>query len=1039
MSEPTQTKKKFVLKKLKTIKFRGQEYKYRTVKGLAKQLKITDAQAKSLLKDYKDKKTIRYLQNKKGEIAKYDLKDKPLVFKKFDVSRVYNKSLIKGQVKDVKLNKTGFKGNVKAVIKIKAKIAFSPPNFEEKSFQVIKTINPNNITDNDIKSFTQEHFSADGVAVNDVSYTIASTLTGATFNITNQQLRDSKPMNISNIYNEVIENKDGHCIQDYMKKIYKKFSKKEIDKIHTTNDIHSYCQKYDIKMIAYDINGNVIKANYPVEHNKTRKSMIYIHYNNHLYPIKNTILKKKNNADITNKINAKNLNKKLIEFLNQGILPADININDIDEILSFIVDDTLYFDNDEYDICNDILKKFGLSDQMHVGVSLSNIGSIISKLYTCGFSSIKSFIPCDLKFRKSALNYNSDEIERIETRENIYTIDKNSAYSFSLAELPYLISVDFKTAKRSTQKICYDDIIPHYWYIVDISYSSNLLDNKGVYDGEHLIYCHKQGLDFKILEEIQTTKHENYFRRFVKDIYEKVEKKYAKKIINIFIGKLERNRGLYEVAKFQKVCNVDEANTFSGFKIQLTDKYTICSEPKTCFEVYNYMPIAYQIKDYCKRILYQKMKSLKLTGHDIIQIKTDSITFRSNTFNKNSKYINKRLDGWKIEEYKKISPSNPIKPDTTFKLPSNTLNELYQQYAGGGKTYTIKNKIIPQLFEKKEDYIILSPSHISIAEYRKNDYVCDVIQTYTLQNRVPKQNTIIIDEYGMLDTEAWILLYKCILLDKNILCWGDNKQLLPVRELESFDCKNWINYCFDKIDKTWINRRNGFSQEFYDKIIDCDDSDKLLHVVKKYSTKNPEDAKVIIVHLNETRHKYNAHMLKLKGICDLDYKIVGSKRSMLTYFSKIKAIEELIDIDTEVICLTNDLSKKGIYNKYCFKVKEITDKKVILHNEEFDKDIDLTHQEIRKNFDYSYARTIYNIQGQTLDSYYWGGNDKDNYFLNGRMAYTIVSRLKHEECEVCCKWAKVKSCYYIHPEIGEAEGILCNKCYDKHLDLSEYN
>ena len=1036
MSEPTKKTFKFKLKKQKTIMFRGKEYKYRTAKGLANELKITEAQAKNYIKDVKDNNTTRYLQNKAGDVAKYNLKDKPLVFKKFDVKRIVNKSLLKGSIKDVKLHVGGFKGNIKATIQIKARVSFSPPNFEEKTIKLVETFNPNKVTDNFLKNLVKEHFSNDGIEVDIQSFDITSTLTDKKFSIVNQQLRDANPMDISNIYNEVIPNKDGRCIQDYMNKIYKRFSSKEIEKLKTTNDIHEYCVKHDIKMIAYDINGNIIKSHYPLVHNKSRKSMIYIHYNNHLYPLKNLTLHKKNNMDIKKKINIKNINNKLIEFLNHGILPAKITTGGSDDILSFVVDSIQFFNNEDYDICKEILDKFGLSDKMNISVTLSNIGNIIAELYTSGFPSIKSFIPANCSFKKAAVNYNSDEYDEIELRDKTYTIDKNGAYSYSLAELPFLISVDMKTAKRSTRKMRHADIVPHFLYVVDIDEPSNLLDNCAVYDGDHLIYCSKEGLEFKILEEIQTTKHENYYRRFVKDVYEKVDKKYAKKIINIFIGKLERNRGMYEVAEFDKICNNDEADTFTGFKLALNDKYTICCSPKKCFEVFNYIPIAFQIKDYCKRVLYQKMKSLKVKGNDIIQIKTDSITFKSNTFNKNSRWINKNLDGWKVEEYKKIKPCEPIKNFASFELPSYTDNELYQQYAGGGKTYTIVNDVIPSI---KDDYIILSPSHISIAEYRKNNYVCDVIQAYTLSNRVPNQNTIIIDEYGMLDNSAWILIYKCMLLGKTIKCWGDNQQLLPVGHKASFDNKNWLEYCFNKIDTSWVNRRNGFTKEEYDSIISCTSMDTLLRLVKKYSTKNPEDAEVIIVHLNQTRHFYNAYMLKQNGISELDYKIVGSSNSMLTFYSKIKELEELIDRDTQLICLTNELRKKGIFNKYCFKVKEITDKKVILYNEEFDQDYILTHEQLAKNFDYAYARTIYNIQGQTLDSYYWGGNDKDNYFLDGRMAYTIVSRLKHEECEICAKWDKLVGAYYIHPTCGTAcEGGLCRKCFDKHKDIEEY-
>ena len=49
-------------------------------------------------------------------------------------------------------------------------------------------------------------------------------------------------------------------------------------------------------MIAFDINGNVIKSNYPTKKNKL-KNMIYVAYNNHLYPLKNQYLKKKKFKD----------------------------------------------------------------------------------------------------------------------------------------------------------------------------------------------------------------------------------------------------------------------------------------------------------------------------------------------------------------------------------------------------------------------------------------------------------------------------------------------------------------------------------------------------------------------------------------------------------------------------------------------------------------------------------------------------------------------------------------------------------------------
>jgi asparagine synthase (glutamine-hydrolysing) len=61
----------------------------------------------------------------------------------------------------------------------------------------------------------------------------------------------------------------------------------------------------------------------------------------------------------------------------------------------------------------------------------------------------------------------------------------------------------------------------------------------------------------------------------------------------------------------------------------------------------------------------------------------------------------------------------------TFKLDAiNSSNKLYADYAGSGKTHFIINELIPTL----DDFIVLSPSHASIREYRSKKINCNVIQ-----------------------------------------------------------------------------------------------------------------------------------------------------------------------------------------------------------------------------------------------------------------------------------------------------------------------
>ena len=260
-------------------------------------------------------------------------------------------------------------------------------------------------------------------------------------------LRRSKPLDISNLYNEVIENKDGNCIQNYLGKIYKKFSKKEISNLKNVNDLYNYSVKHDIKMIAYDINGNIIKAHYPLKHNKSRKNLIFIAFDSHLYPIKNTLLNKTKPLKDYNIIHSTNLKDKLIKFLEDGILPSHIRIYAKD-ILSFQVDNDCYLDNPDYEICKDILSKFGLEDKLNITTTLLNVGSILEKLFIK--ENIDSFIPANSIYVKGGFNYHNDKLKYT---KDFITMDKTKAYSYSLSSLEYLITTDYKCCNIKTKNI----------------------------------------------------------------------------------------------------------------------------------------------------------------------------------------------------------------------------------------------------------------------------------------------------------------------------------------------------------------------------------------------------------------------------------------------------------------------------------------------------------------------------------------------------------------------------------------------------------
>ena len=457
----------------------------------------------------------------------------------------------------------------------------------------------------------------------------------------------------------------------------------------------------------------------------------------------------------------------------------------------------------------------------------------------------------------------------------------------------------------------------------------------------------------------------------ISDLYERFDDKIVKKIINVYIGKMEMTNEEINNFYVDRVCNNDEIKRVDGYQVKLFDNYHMNIKHNINYKIHTRKPISIQIKDYSRVVLYKKMLELNLTMDDIIQIKTDAISFYEN---KTINDLDNGLNGWKEEEFKKISNIEPMYNDINsfddLKLYSNE-NIITNAYAGAGKTHHILNNVLPNL--PKDDYIVLTPSHSTIEEYRKKNKNCNVIQKYSFQNEIPKEKYIIIDEHGLLDKKANDIIYKCYLDDKVIYSYGDWNQLLPVGEEKHFNSEQYLKMVFNKIEEMNVNHRNDFTKEYYDKII----NGKLnpLDEVKKYSTKSWKDAEVIICYFNEnnkknpTAKKYNNLMLNHLGFKDK------------------------FQVGVKLICKTNDLRHKNIYNNFIEEITHVdknlnpNDPTILLSNgEKFSKN------EIKKYFSPAYARTAYGIQGKSLKSYYYA--PEDYHKIDSRLGYTVVSRLK---------------------------------------------
>ena len=715
------------------------------------------------------------------------------------------------------------------------------------------------------------------------------------------------------------------------------------------------------------------------------KSLIYIAYNNHIYPINNSYLTKYNEPKYKNScyIPFIKMEEKLIESLEGGILPDNINICDrtYDNfklgISSFIIDNVLYHSNEDYEKILNITKLFGITDKIDPKVNLSNIGEYIEKLYLK--KNISSFFPYDNNFN-GGYNYICEDYDKLITNKNVLTIDNNKHYSNALYNLDYLIKTDIRICKHRYIKDIEKkeiEIIDYYLYVVNPKKSTILMPTCDYYTGYQIKYCASQNIEFEILEELEAEKIDNYYKQMINDLLNKVDESTFKEILNRHIGRMYGNFGEKNYRKFQKIANNDELKTCENFVYKLTKNFNLVYECKKSFyDIYNKRPIRQQILFKARQTIYEKMKELKLNDNLILQIKTDAITFLNNN---NIKIVSSNKFGeWKIETKEKQTPhpNDMINNILTFNTtPINNENTIWIDYAGSGKTHYIVNELIPKLKENnlksvfqdsKDNFIVLTPSHSACKDYRKNNINCEVIQKYTYQyNNIPEEENIIVDEIGMVDIRGLDLLIKASCMGKKIFAFGDYRQLPPVSTGKPLNNEIFLNLLYSKKTTLGTNYRNNFSVKYYDYLINETDNEKLIEEVKKYNCKSWKKADVILCYRTHTTRKiYNKLMLEYLGL-------------------------EKFDIGARIVCKSNDLSEYEIYNNFYYTITN-KDNQFIEIFDGINK-YNIEYSDLEK-FDSGYCRTIYNIQGESVKSFYYA--EEDFKFLDGKTTYTIISRLK---------------------------------------------
>jgi len=802
-------------------------------------------------------------------------------------------------------------------------------------------------------------------SINIINIEFMNLLQTEKFEYDGMQLRKEKPLDLQYIYENVELNNNKDCAKVYLKDKCK-FLQNEIDKLGDKNgvsikEIVEFSKNNNISLSVYDLQARLR------ERVKGKKIFLnFIAYDNHLYPINSTLKRKVYDKEPSIKSDI-NCNKKLFDLLEQGIIPQpkDIQLdnefkNGKIKILSFSHNNIIYIDNTDFKQCKDILSIYGLQNEAKPSTNFSNIHKIINPIYGIK-NNLDSIIFNPKDFKRTAFNYNNGITAQ-------YTIDRNCAYASDLMSLPFLIVFDGLTTEctKIENEI---EIIDHYLYLIKVDKSSLLLPVSGLYSGYFVKFCLQEGLRFDIIEQWTTRREDNYYFKYYIDLHKNLIDKYGDKqgydyfkdIYKREIGCFERLVSIDKKFETTGIYNVEEKNDHPDEDIyELNENYFLTRKKELCImNLTNKIPINSQVKDECRKQVYLKAKQLGLVDKDIIQIKTDSLSYNGKKI-----YPSKEIGGWKYEKFRPLEKKdiNDTEINTIFPIKSSN-NILYNCYAGAGKTYHIKNKLVPKL----EDFVILTPTNKALEIYRNDEDLKDyakVCAYYTMRNEIPKEQNIIVDEIGMCDREMHYLLIKCKLLNKNIYAYGDFNQLLNPDEQKMYNSEYYLNFMFNKRMKLNTNYRNDFSIEYYDKLINNEID--IIDEIKKYSTKKPSDAEMIICYKNDTVNKYNKLYME---------------------HNKIK----LLSVGTKIICRENiiTLQKRDIYKGIIYTIKEIDGNNIILNNNSIISKSQLKNE---RYFKPAYALTIYCMQGSETKSFYYP--EEDYSFITPRLAYTLISRIK---------------------------------------------
>ena len=691
---------------------------------------------------------------------------------------------------------------------------------------------------------------------------------------------------------------------------------------------------------------------------------------------------------------------------NHNIVPENVLCSSDNQVIQFSIGEKWFVHKKDYEMVRDALQatlsipemKERAKDFQYRGQPIQSITKDLLRatnmtVPTSEFCSQTMEIYDD--FKSGAYNGDVYHESKNMCEEAIRTVDIRRCYT-SIAYNRYHAWGIFRPWNEWVDiKLTNFKIIEGAMFIIEnVDLGNGLKLGNGVYDSQFTEYALSHNLiklsQIKKMLNPFFTIPANQFKKTIDLIYENYSDKIAKMMVNLYIGTLGSRGGndIITDSSFttSEALAMEWMTRGEEYMMeQIGDVYMRYKKGKSMAKTLSNNVMMFQsvvsngyllLHKLAKRIMSTGLVSKVWKYHTdsiTVEMKDNSMDFKMETADGSKKYLDEKSNQWGLGSIRKEKPELieplPFNPHVFKENKQLTVVPRFTKFiksenvdvsgcivvgrAGRGKSWTLMNKIIPQL---NDDYLIVSLTHkalenlTQIPKNKKRTLASLFMdkgesQRTMLEGIASSVSTIILEEYTMSSQKDLIKLYKLHQLGVSIILIGDHHQIPAIdnRPIKSIDYSFIKEMCPIMVELTHNYR---FDQELDDLSMRVY-NEGIFEPTPEMKLNPEEKTRLNICYYRKTKFNINKQF---------------SDANKLLNTPRVKTKDGHVAIPGSPVICTEKLEGELVNGTMC-DIVNIVEGSVII---KADKEYTIATKKFTKNFVLGHAGTTHCFQGSTI-------------------------------------------------------------------------